>query len=437
MTTPTTRLWRPPAEVSREEIVEASRAVLARPEREIAEREDLFTIQSLGLAWDVGCLVIGPADPSQQAVGADGRRVGVFLLHGGGGDHRSKARMARFLASRFGYAVACMTYPGHLWLDDPSHDWPGDTINPDGTVRTPRWTRDGTITPDQYEVIQDTSNLERRRKWGTLFFARARPGTEFYARMAAWPGAFEDAMAEVCRRYFPADRFSVHAHGHSTGGPFVHILLQRVENVVGLLGMESSPFGAIYGRMLGMSWDYPFTDLTIRTWRHIAKYVGTEAGPAGAWKLPWLMEDVFEAWERARRQPQFKAEYLITYGNVEQLGAAARATASRLGLDADETAALVRRFESYPSPLSGPDARPLPPLLYGIARGSRDHTVERYREIVLPTYAALDPAPRASLTVFQAGVHGYEKPEEDLPLGVLPAVAELWDTAISHGYYVA
>ena len=79
-----------------------------------------------------------------------------------------------------------------------------------------------------------------------------------------------------------------------------------------------------------MSWDYPYTDLTIRTWRHIAKYVGAEAGPEGAWKLPWLMEDVFEAWERSRKQPQFKAEYLITYGNVEQLGAAGLASAAVL-----------------------------------------------------------------------------------------------------------
>ena len=247
---------------------------------------------------------------------------------------------------------------------------------------------------------------------------------------------FDDAMAEVCRRYFPPDRYSVYVHGHSTGGPFVHILLQRVENVVGLLGMESSPFGSIYARMLDMSWDAPFTDLTIRTWRHIAKYVGSEAGPEGAWKLPWLMEDVFEAWERSKKQPQFKAEYLVTYGNVEQLGAAAHATAERLGLDADATAALVKRFEGYPMPLAGADARPVPPLLYGIAKGSRDHTIDRYQNVVLPTYLPLDPQPRTALVVFQAGVHGYEKPEEDLPNGVLPAVAQLWDEAIANGYYL-
>jgi hypothetical protein len=78
----------------------------------------------------------------------------------------------------------------------------------------------------------------------------------------------------------------------------------------------------------------------------------------------------------------------------------------------------------------------LPPLLYGIAQGSRDHTLERYQNVVLPTLAALDPRPRASLVLFQAGVHGYEKPEEDLPRGVLPAVLELWREAIDAGYYI-
>src|SRR5689334_8612347 len=135
--------WQPPSEVSRDEIVAASNEVLARPELAIDEREDYFTVSSLGLDWDIGCYVVAPRAASDHDVGPDGKRIGVFLLHGGGGDHRGKAKMARFLASRFGYSVACMIYPGHLWFDNPSHEWPGDTINPDGSVRTPRWTRDG------------------------------------------------------------------------------------------------------------------------------------------------------------------------------------------------------------------------------------------------------------------------------------------------------
>src|SRR5262249_16025114 len=153
---------------------------------------------------------------------------------------------------------------------------------------------------------------------------------------------------------------------------------------------ESSPFGAIYAKMLDMSWDAPFTDRTIRTWRHIAKYTGSEAGPEGAWKLPWLMEDVFEAWEPTNRLPQFKPEYGITSGGAPQCAGAGKGRAARLGLTGDEAGALVQRFATYGVPMSGPGARPLPPLLYAVAKGSRDHTLQRYQEVVLPTYAALD-----------------------------------------------
>jgi hypothetical protein len=86
-------------------------------------------------------------------------------------------------------------------------------------------------------------------------------------------------------------------------------------------------------------------------------------------------------------------------------------------------------------PLEGPGTKPLPPLLYAIARGSRDHTLDRYQNVVLPALAAVNPRPRASVVLFQAGVHGYEKPEEDLPRGVLPAVLQLWQDAIDGGYY--
>jgi hypothetical protein len=243
-------------------------------------------------------------------------------------------------------------------------------------------------------------------------------------------------MIEVCRRNFQPDEFSIYMHGHSTGGPFVHMLLQRVEIIVGLVGMETSPYGYIFAKMLGMKWEYPFDYLTIRTWRHLAKYAGVEAGPEGAWRLPWIMEDVLERWDRSRTQPQFKAEYIVTYGASEPLANAARATAKRLKLNDEETEALVERFTGYGRELSGPDARPVPPLLYGIAQGSRDHTSERYDTIVLPTVAAMNPAPRAHKVLFKGGVHGYERPEEDLPRGLLPAVVKLWDDAIREGYFV-
>jgi hypothetical protein len=255
--------------------------------------------------------------------------------------------------------------------------------------------------------------------------------------MAAWPIAFEEAMLESCRRHFPADEFSIYVHGHSTGGPFVHLLLQRVENVAGLVAMESSPFGYIFAKMLNLRWDFPFNYLTVRTWRHIAKYAGAEAGPNDHWRLVWIMEDVLEAWEKVKHQPQFKAEYFVTYAALEPLAEAARVTAKRLGLGPDETEALVKRYHDLTRELSGPGVKPLPPLLYGIAKGSRDHTPERYRDVVLPALAAIDPPPKARLVVFQAGVHGYEKAEDNLPRGLLPAIVKLWDDAIKGGYYVA
>ena len=43
------------------------------------------------------------------------------------------------------------------------------------------------------------------------------------------------------------------AFGHSTGGPFVHTLMQRVENVRGLIGIENSPFGLLYHKIKTVS----------------------------------------------------------------------------------------------------------------------------------------------------------------------------------------
>jgi hypothetical protein len=54
----------------------------------------------------------------------------------------------------------------------------------------------------------------------------------------------------------------------------VNSLIQRVHNIAGLVGMENSPFGYIFSKMVGQTWDAPFTDLRIRTWRDIARYEG-------------------------------------------------------------------------------------------------------------------------------------------------------------------
>jgi hypothetical protein len=154
-------------------------------------------------------------------------------------------------------------------------------------------------------------------------------------------------------------------------------------------------------------------------------------------RLPWLMEDVFAEWERRKHTPSIKAQQIIQFNAVEALEGGARATAARLGLSPLETEQLVSHFRGYPRELSGPGAKPVPPLIYGLTRGSRDHTPERYRGVLLPALAAMDPAPKVRLVLFGAGVHGYMKAEPDLPRGIGPAVANLWNTAIAEGYYAS
>ena len=435
MATATT--WEPPSTLAREQILAASDEVLGRPDLPLTEREDLIRLDVLGLKFDVGGKVYQPADESRIPRGADGKRVGAFLLHGGAGDHRNMEPLARLLAGKLGYRVATMTFPGNLYLLDPSHAWPGDTIEPDGRVRVPMFCKDEPITPDQYDLVQDHSDPVIWAKYGTFHFLEAKEGTPFYDWLAALPVAFDEGMREICRRNFPADDFSVYGHGHSTGGPFVHLMLQRVPNVAGLIGMESSPFGAIFSKMQGHGWPYPFNRVVLRTWRDVARYAGPQAGPEGMWRLPQLMEEVLAQWDASKSRPNLKAEYPIHLASFDALEAAARATARRLKLDDAETEALVRRYRAYPVPLEGPDVKPVPPLLYGITKGSRDHRPERYHGILLPALAALNPAPKARVVEFGTGVHSYLKPEEGLPSGIGPAIAGLWDDAIREGYYLA
>lgn len=259
-------------------------------------------------------------------------------------------------------------------------------------------------------------------------------------------------------RHLPTPQFSIYGTGHSTGGPHIFMMCQRVPNMVGVLAVEHSPFGCIQERQhdwsgsLGKVAGYdrvatrpaprndPFNELYIRTWRDLARYAGPEAlgqeGPAALMRLPSLMEDIFARWETSRKRPQFKAEYILTHNIQSSLRAGARATAARLGLDADATRALEDRFGGYPYPLRSPDAPPVPPILIVIAKDSRDHSVDVYREVVVPAFAEIDPAPRVSLVQLGAGVHNYWKPEPGLPVGIVPVAARIADEAIKSGYFL-
>ena len=448
-------VWNPPAEVSREQCLADSGAVLAMPDIPLKEYEDLVRIRAVGLDWDIGAQIYEPEDPARILVGADGRKAGAYLLSGGDGDFKTMAPVARLLAGKFGFKVATMTYPGRLYLGDPSRDWPGDTINPDGTIRTPIWLSGEHITPDQYEVVKDSSIRER---YGTRTVLHAKPGTTFWDRMAGWPAAFEEGGKQVMARNLPDGEYSVYVHGHSTGGPFVFMLSQRVPNVAGVMAVENSSFGYINEAKLkvtgslGAIGDYerrvtetsrvdPFYELYIRTWRDKARYIGPEKlgqdGPVALMRLPMVIEEVMEAWEAAKTQPQFKCEYIVSTNIEPSLAEAARVAAGRMGLDKDGTEALVRQYLDYGRELQGPDVKPVPPVLFCVTKDSRDHTADGYRSMVMPMFARMEPAPKTALMHFQAGVHSYWTPETDLPVGVAPGVARTWHDAVTGGYFLS
>ena len=448
--------WEPPDFIPREQVIKDSNSVLAMPEIRVRQDEDVFRIRAVGMDWDIGVMVYEPEDASKIPQGADGKKVGVYLLPGGSGDYKSMERLALLLAGKLGYKVATMTYPGRLNLHAPSRDWPGDTIHADGTVRTPIWKKDELITPEQYDVIKDSSIKDR---YGTRTLARAKPGTNFYYRMAGWPVAFEEGGKEAMRRNLPEGEYSIYVHGHSTGGPFVCMLSQRVPNIAGAIAIENSSFGYIgeaklaWGGSLGKVAGYdmgpktetrrvdPFNDLYIRTWRDRARYAGPEAlgqqGPKALIRLPSLMEAVLESWEKEKMRPQFKAEYIVTHNIVGSLTEAAQASAKRLDMSPKETESLVKRYLGYPRELSGPGTKPLPPFLFGISLNSRDHSPEVYKEVEIPIFKAMKPAPRVTVTQFDAGVHRYMTSEKDLPMGIGPAVIKFWHDAITGGFFVA
>jgi hypothetical protein len=445
----------PPAFIDRDAVLRTSRAVLAKKDIPIREYEDLFRIKALGMDWDIGVQVYEPKARNRIARGADGKRIGCFLLHGGAGDFKSMAVISRMFANKFGCKVVVMTFPGRLYLNNKSRDWPGDTVNPDGSARTPIWKKGEHVTPDQYTLVEDPT---KRMKYGTRLYARAKPGTRFYDRMAAWPQAFEDGMKTACARHFPVDEFSIYVHGHSTGGPYVCMLSQRVENIAGIMAVENSTFGYInevkhlwsggvgkiegYARIAtkGTKWKDRFNDLYVRTWRDLARYRGPEVlgqeGPAALMRLPWLMEEILDKWQCARKRAQFKAEYMVTHNIVGSLRQMARISAKRLKMTPKAAKALADHFVGYTRPLSGKDTKPVPPTLFLITKDSRDHSPEVYRAVIIPRFKAMKPAPKIALTRLGAGVHSYATPEDGLPAGVAPVVAKFYYDAIKDGFFL-
>ena len=427
--------WRPPKRIERDELVKISDRLLSEPDIPWSRDTEIARIQSNGMEWDIGTMVYAPVDPGRVAVGPDGRKIGVFMTHGGASDWRTMEPLAKTFCAKRGYKICSMTYPGRFYFDDPKHDWPGDTFHDDGTVRTPIWLKGEHITPDQYELKADDSH---REIYGTRRYAVAKPETLFYLRMASWPKAIVDAMMDICARQFPPEEWTVYVHGHSTGGPFVHTLMQRCENVRGLIGIENSPFGWLFNKMTGHDWPTPFNCLLVRNWRELARYRGAELamqeGEKPLFRLAQVMEEIFDLWEVSRRAPQFKAENWYHNRTVSCLTEAAQVAARQQGLNRMETETLVAEYLGYGVPLQGNEVKPVPPLLHGICEYSRDHRPEKY-EMMRAEYAKLSPAPKFEYVQLGTGIHSYWRAEDGLPLGVCPAVVMLWDEAIMNDWY--
>ncbi len=429
------RTWEPPKRLDRDEMVKISDAVLGEPDIPFSETEDVFRIHSNGMDWDIGNVVYEPEDPAKEAVGPDGKKLAIFMTHGGASDWRSIERLARTFAGKRGYKVCSMTYPGRFYFDHPAHEWPGDTFHDDGSVRTPVWLKGENITPDQYEVKIDDSN---RDIYGSRPYAVAKPGSIFHVRMGAWPKAIVESIMDICARHFPPDEYSVYVHGHSTGGPFVHTVMQRIENVRGLIGIENSSFGYIFNKMTGHDWQTPFNYVLVRTWRELARYRGAELamqeGERPLYRLAQVMEEIFAYWEEAKIFPQFKAENWYHNRTPSCLTAAAETAAAYQKFNAEETQALVDEYLGYGMPLTGPGVKPIPPLLHGINKFSRDHTPANYK-LIAAEFAAMDPAPKFGVIELGTGIHSYWRTEDGLPLGVCPVVVKVWHDAIMNGWY--
>ena len=217
------------------------------------------------------------------------------------------------------------------------------------------------------------------------------------------------------------------------------MILQRVENIVGLAGIENSTFACIFHEMTGHDWPNPFNDLLVRDWRELARYTGAELymreGGDPLMRLPWVMEEVFEMWDEVKRFPQIKAEYFFHIHSIPALTEAATVTAARLGMSETETRSLVERYIGMGRPLAGPGVKPVPPLLYMINRFSRDHTTEKYYGVMLPMLEQIEPTPQVRIVEFGTGIHSYWRAEEGLPVGLVPPAVDVVCDAIAAGYY--
>src|SRR5262245_21519043 len=110
--------WEPASIVSREEVLKLHQAVAARPSFPTRIYEDVCRNQVLEIDWYIDVTTYEPQDLATIPTGPDGKKVVIFLLHGGVSDYKSVERVAQTLAEKFGIKVASMTFPGRFYLLD-------------------------------------------------------------------------------------------------------------------------------------------------------------------------------------------------------------------------------------------------------------------------------------------------------------------------------
>jgi len=81
------QVYEPPAHVSLDTIVSTIEEFMRRPDIALAGGEngyveDIVRINAVDLDWDIGMSMHEPADSGHIAVGADGKKIGIFLLRG-------------------------------------------------------------------------------------------------------------------------------------------------------------------------------------------------------------------------------------------------------------------------------------------------------------------------------------------------------------------
>jgi hypothetical protein len=111
-------------------------------------------------------------------------------------------------------------------------------------------------------------------------------------------------------------------------------------------------------------------------------------------------------------------------------------TAKRLGLNKEETEALVKQFVGYTHEMSGPGVKPVPPYFQIITKASRFHEPKFYSETAMPMFAAMNPPAKTRVVQVNAGKHMYmEKEEEIFPEGMCHVACKLCFEAIMSGYF--